>query len=213
VSAPEEPDQPEPVRAYLAAFAEDRFFEAHEALEGLWWARGSDPFLQGLILFAAAYVKLARGSAQGAARHFRAAASYLAPYRPRHAGFDVAAVVAHAEAAAEALAPYAAPGGPPLPPDALGGLVPRFRFAVGPEVWVLGEPPARPTAAEGELEALVAAAVADRRAAGLPVGPASWAEVAKEVLRRGRGRFPRNLVRTAVRRTLGTPEAGSRDAV
>lgn len=191
---------------YLGDFAADRFFEAHEALEGLWWARDSDPFLQGLILFAAAYVKLQRGSAAGALKHFTAVGRYLQPYAPQWAGIDVAALLQHAGRAAESLAPYALPGGPPLPVGALGTTVPRFRFTSGPAVGVLppgsGSGPGDGTVGPSVQQAVVAA-LADRRAAGAPVGPASWGALVKEVTRRTGGRLSRALVRDAVRQALG----------
>jgi hypothetical protein len=82
---------------YVALFRSGRFFEAHEVLEQLWLLRDGDPFLQGLIIFAAAYVKVQRGSPVGAAKHFRGALRYLRAYLPEREGFDVAAIAAHAE--------------------------------------------------------------------------------------------------------------------
>jgi hypothetical protein len=195
---------PEPgaLEAYLRHFAAGAFFEAHEDLEGPWRERDGDPFLQGLILFAAAHVKLQRGGAAGAARHFRSALRYLQPYAPAYAGLDVAAVCRHAHLAAAALAPYVAPGAPPLPAEALGAVVPRFCFRRCGDLRLPPPPAVRPLDAAG-LQRAIAAALAARRAAGEPVGPASWAAVAKEVARRTGGRVPRQDLRAAVRRALG----------
>lgn len=173
---------PDEIRAYLDDFAAGHYFEAHEQLESLWWARDSDPFLQGLILFAAAYVKVQRGHAEGARRHFLAAARYLEPYLPAHRGFDVASIVAHAKAAA-------------------GTVTPPYRFALLPgaeQAW--GDAPA-PGPAPSLVDA-VRGAIADRRSAGDPVTEASWGALVKDVTRRTGGRHPRQAVRAAVRAEL-----------
>lgn len=190
---------PAPVAAYLREFAAGRFFEAHEALEGLWWERDSDPFLQGLILFAAAFVKLRRGNAEGARRHFAAAASHLEPYVPDHGGMPLAALVAHARAAADALR-----GDPPDPAAA----VPPFVFVLAPDAWRRWsetEPRAVP---EPELQAAIAAALAARRECGAPLRPSSWAEVVREVRRAVGGGVPRDHLRRAVRQALAAAAAG-----
>lgn len=176
---------PEAVRAYLADFAAGHYFEAHEHLEALWWARESDPFLQGLILFAAAHVKLQRGNPAGARRHFLSAARYLEPYLPTHLGFDVASVVAYAQARAAAENPD----------------LPLYRFDLLPgaaDAWA--EDPR--ASAPADLMHAVQQALLDRRRAGDPVTAASWGALVKEVTRRTGGRHPRDAVRTAVRAEL-----------
>lgn len=187
---------PPPLRAYLREFAAGRYFEAHEALEPLWWERQSDPFLQGLILFAAAFAKAQRGSAAGARRHFLAAVRYLEPYAPAHLGLPVEAVLAHARASAAALQGDAA----------ATEAVARFHFTLSPaagrlwgEAVAVGEAPAE------DLAGAVRRAVDERRAAGRPLGAASWAPLVKEVTRLTLGRFPREQVRLAVRRALLPP--------
>lgn len=95
---------------YVALFRSGRFFEAHEALERLWLERDGDPFLQGLIIFAAAYVKAGRGQPGGARTHFTRALRYMRAYGPEREGFDVAAIAAHAERCLEAIA-----AGQPVP--------------------------------------------------------------------------------------------------
>lgn len=196
---------PEAFAAYLRDFAAGRYFEAHEDLEGLWWARDSDPFLQGLILVAAAHVQLRRGNPRGAERHFRAAARYLAPYAPSDRGVDVAAVVAHAQGAAAALAAGA-------PPESIRAF--RFRLLPGAdEAWLAHGPGPGSSEPAPDLSAAVACAIEERRAAGLPVGPASWGAVVKEVSLRTGGRIARATVRAAVRAALAAgPEAGSAGA-
>jgi hypothetical protein len=179
--------------AFLRHFAAGAFFEAHEDLEGLWRQRDADPFLQGLILLAAAHVKVQRGNAAGARRHFAASARYLAPYAPAHLGVDVAALLAHAAAAGDAVA-----AGRPVP-------VPAFPLLPGAEsAWDVPAPAAPGAPA---LAAAVAEALAARRASGAPVGPASWAPLVKEVVRLTGGRFPLPAVRSAVRAALGPSRA------
>jgi len=182
---------PPAVREFLEDCAAGRYFEAHERLEGLWWERDSDPFLQGLILLAAAHVKLQRGSPAGARKHFLAAAAYLEPFAPAHRGFDVAAAIAQARAAVAALAAH--PGRAAVPPLS-------FRLLPGAaEAWA--DLPAQ--LAAPELAEAVRTALAERRASGQPVGTASWGALVKEVTRRTGGRAPRAAVRAAVRAALG----------
>ncbi|ABP50894.1 MULTISPECIES: DUF309 domain-containing protein [Pyrobaculum] len=54
-------DVPGGVETYVRLFNAERFWEAHNALEGL-WRRTKSPTLQGLIMLAAAFVKLQEGS-------------------------------------------------------------------------------------------------------------------------------------------------------
>ncbi len=96
---------------YVALFRAGRFFEAHEALERLWLFRDGDPFLQGLIIFAAAYVKVQRGEGAGARTHFARALRYMRAYVPEREGFDTAAMAIHVERCLAALA-----AGQPVPP-------------------------------------------------------------------------------------------------
>lgn len=182
---------------YLDDFAAGRYFEAHEHLEGLWWARASDPFLQGLILFAAAYVKLQRGNADGARRHFAAAARYLEPYGERARGVDLRALRAQIHSALRSL------DGTPDGPDLLLR-VPPFAFTIDRTAGAAWEVPAPPLPA-GELERLIAEEIAARRRRGDVVGPASWGTVLREMTRRVGGRVPREELRAAVRRALEPP--------
>jgi hypothetical protein len=186
---------PPELTAYFDDFSRGRFYAAHEDLEPLWWARGSDPLLQGLILFAAAYVKLQRGNPRGAARHLEATARYLEPYAPRARGIEVSAILDQVAAARAVL--EGAPEG-----EDLVARVPPFAFRV--DAGAAGWAPAPPLP-PGELEAAIRAEVAARRARGEPVGPTSWGAVAKEVSRRTGGRVPRAQLRAAVRESLDPP--------
>lgn len=150
---------------YVDLFRLGEYFEAHEVLEAVWNDRDGDPFLQGLIIFAAAYVKVQRGHAKGAAKHFRAARRYLRGYLPCREGFDVAAIVAHAE---RCLARLAA-----------GAPVPAFPMARADE-----PPPPPPEPASDAEVRRVLAEVAAGRAAGEEQAPT----VVKEALLRLRGR-------------------------
>ncbi len=186
--------------AYVRAFSRGRYFEAHECLEGLWWRRQSEPLLQGLILFAAAHVQLRRGKPEGARRHFAATLSHLAPYGPRARGLDLAAIRAASELALERLEGVGA-----APSTDLTALLPPFAFRLNRRTaWQWRQGP-RPLP-EAEVRRIVEDAVRERRGRGLPVGPASWGALAKEVARRGAGRVPRAKVRALVRARLGEQE-------
>jgi len=157
---------------YVTLFRSGHYFEAHEVLERLWLQRDGDPFLQGLIIFAAAYVKVQRGSPVGATRHFRSALRYLRPYLPAREGFDVAAIVAQAERALALLV-----SGEPVPPFDL--------------TWDPAAPPPPPVAPATDAEVLrVLREVASGRAAGQEQAPTQ----VKEALLRLRGRAGRQQV-------------------
>jgi uncharacterized protein len=87
-------------------------WEAHEAWESLWHAAGRRgavaDFLKALIQFAVVGVKIREGRLDGAKTHAARAAELLRPLDPV-AGFDLAALIRHAEALA------AQP--PPVPPE------------------------------------------------------------------------------------------------
>lgn len=91
----------------VALFNDGRFWEAHEAWEGIWLAAEGDEkqFLQGLIQLAAAYHHVQRGtSPRGAVRLFEAALRRLAPFPPRHDGIDREEAVACASRQREQIA-------------------------------------------------------------------------------------------------------------
>ncbi len=81
---------------YFDLFNQQRFFEAHEVLEGLWLADRSGynaAFYKGLIQLAGAFVHLQRNGLGPGAALFRLARANLAQYPPRHEHLDVAALV------------------------------------------------------------------------------------------------------------------------
>lgn len=96
-------DLPEALLVYIDMFNNGRFFESHEVLEGAWLENSSD-FYQGLIIYAAAYVKRDWGNPRGVVRNFNKALNYLRKYRPAYLGLDVAFLVDHAEKCLAALA-------------------------------------------------------------------------------------------------------------
>lgn len=83
-----------------AAFAEcwnsERFFEAHEVLEGL-WVRSRDPGQQGLIQLAAALYHVQRGNMKGARTMIDRAIPRLRHFGAAPGPFDLATMVAYAQ--------------------------------------------------------------------------------------------------------------------
>lgn len=98
------------LRDFVRLFESGEFFASHEVLEAR-WLRTRDPFEQGLIIFASAFVHRDRGNAHGARRQLEKALRYFAPYPAIHRGIDVDGLRAHAEAAIERLLEQ--PEGPP----------------------------------------------------------------------------------------------------
>ncbi len=138
------PPLPPPYLAFLDAFADGAFWEAHERLEQA-WRRNHSGFYKGLILLASAFVHAARGNLHGVQAQLAKAARELAPYAPAYLGQDVAALVEHAArgqalAAARAGAPPAAWQEQLPPPD----LTPRAELVRGdePELGEASEPQA-----------------------------------------------------------------------
>jgi uncharacterized protein len=71
------------------------YFEAHEELEDEWREAPSEErdFLQGLVHVAVAWLHASRGNRPGCERQLEKAARRLDPYRPRHRGVGVDAVL------------------------------------------------------------------------------------------------------------------------
>ena len=71
------------------------YFEAHEELEEVWREAppGERDFLQGLVHVAVAWLHASRGNRPGCERQLEKAARRLRPYRPRHRGVAVDAVL------------------------------------------------------------------------------------------------------------------------
>lgn len=89
---------------YFLLYNRREYWQAHEVLEGLWQERGRDPFLQGLILLAAAGVHLQRDNRNGCRKVLGKAARRLAPWAPTCWGLDVSRILQHIERALATLA-------------------------------------------------------------------------------------------------------------
>lgn len=96
------PGLPRPLRAFIALFNREEYWESHEALEDAWRETGSD-FYQGLIIYASAFVHAERENPHGVRAQLEKAERYLAPYRPAHLGIDVDALFRHAARCRRAL--------------------------------------------------------------------------------------------------------------
>jgi predicted metal-dependent hydrolase len=85
---------------------DERWFDAHEALEDEWREApaAERDFLQGLVHVTVAWHHASRGNAPGASRQLGKAARRLGPYAPAHRGVDVASVLGQVEAAAARVA-------------------------------------------------------------------------------------------------------------
>lgn len=91
------------LRDFVRLFENGEFFASHEVLEARWLLT-RDPFEQGLIIFASAFVHRDRGNARGARRQLEKALRYFAAYPCCHRGIDVIGLRVHAQAAIECLA-------------------------------------------------------------------------------------------------------------
>ncbi len=90
----ERPAPPPALLEFLAVFAEGRYWDSHEILEGPWRALRSD-FYQGLILYASAWVHWERGNAHGVSAQLAKALERLESYPAQYLGIDVAALRRH----------------------------------------------------------------------------------------------------------------------
>ena len=95
------PDPNAVLFAFMTAFDQGEFFEAHEILEEFWVGyRGDDrDFYKGLIQAAVALHHRRAGNIVGALGVGSRARGHLAPYAPRYATVDVAAILARLGAA------------------------------------------------------------------------------------------------------------------
>jgi predicted metal-dependent hydrolase len=91
----------EAIAAFLTAFNEGAFFEAHEILEAFWVSyRGDDrDFYRGLIQAAVALHHSGTGNTTGAASVGARARRNIEPYAPRYVGVDVDAILGRLAAA------------------------------------------------------------------------------------------------------------------
>jgi predicted metal-dependent hydrolase len=90
------PDHTAALTAFMNAFNEKAYFDAHEILEAFWVGyRGDDrDFYRGLIQAAVALHHLGAGNAVGAAGVAVRARRHLEAYAPRYEAIDVDAILA-----------------------------------------------------------------------------------------------------------------------
>lgn len=81
---------------FLELFNQQRFWDAHEVLEGP-WRRHRSTFYKGLIIYASAFVHVQRGNPRGVAKQMAKVLHYLPPYRPSYLGLDVDAILEDAQ--------------------------------------------------------------------------------------------------------------------
>ncbi len=88
------------IRDGLRLFNEERFFEAHEALEDVWHLERGEPrlFLQGLIQICAGFHHFQSGNASGAVALLRRGADKMRTYPDRYLGLDATAILASVDA-------------------------------------------------------------------------------------------------------------------
>jgi len=88
------------VREGLRLFNEERFFEAHEALEDIWHQERGEPrlFLQGLIQICAGLHHFQNGNLSGAATLLLRGADKMRGYPPRYLGLDVSGILTTVDA-------------------------------------------------------------------------------------------------------------------
>ena len=85
------------LEAGAALFNEGRFWEAHEAWEGVWIQDRQGPdaaFWKGLIQIAAGCLHARRHNRRGAMNKWRSGLQYLEAYRPHHLGAELDPLVA-----------------------------------------------------------------------------------------------------------------------
>ncbi|HEX2302736.1 MAG TPA: DUF309 domain-containing protein [Gaiella sp.] len=90
----------------LELMREERWFDAHEALEDEWREapEAERDFLQGLVHVTVAWHHAANGNQPGASRQLDKAARRLAAYAPSHRGVEVGRVLGQVEAASARVA-------------------------------------------------------------------------------------------------------------
>ncbi len=91
------------IRDGLRLFNEERFFEAHEALEDVWHLERGEPrlFLQGLIQLCAGFHHFQNGNYRGASALLQRGADKMRTYPPRYLDLDTAAILTHVDACRE----------------------------------------------------------------------------------------------------------------
>ena len=83
-------------RAGLDLIRSGEYFAAHEELENVWRAAGTDErdFFQGLVHVAVAWYQAGRGRRIGTERQLEKAIRRLEPFEPEHRGVDVSRLTA-----------------------------------------------------------------------------------------------------------------------
>ncbi len=88
------PSPPPHLAAFLDLYAKGEFWESHEVLEGPWRSSRSD-FLQGLILYASAWVHWQRENAHGVQAQLRKTLDRFEGYPAAWCGIDVERIRRH----------------------------------------------------------------------------------------------------------------------
>lgn len=117
------PPLPAPLLEFIDLFNSGEFFESHEVLEHAWLINRSD-FYQGLIIYAAAYVKRDRDSPRGIWLNLGKSLNYLRSYPGAYLGLDVDFLKEHGEKARRRLKGMGVPRA--LPRDALMEILPTI---------------------------------------------------------------------------------------
>lgn len=88
------PPAPEFLHRFVELVNRGEFWESHEVLEEPWRGNRSD-FLQGLILYASAFVHAERGNRHGISAQLQKAERKLAGYPGAYLGLDVSGIREH----------------------------------------------------------------------------------------------------------------------
>jgi hypothetical protein len=122
-------DEPPPalLREGIERFNRGEYFEQHETLEILWRAERREirRLYQGILQIGVAFHHVRRGNHHGAVYMLTRGSMYLRPFAPACQGIDVAALLAEAARALEAVEAL----GPGRLHDFDWTLVPRVRWA------------------------------------------------------------------------------------
>lgn len=96
----DDPPYPPGYLRFIRLFNEERFWDAHEVLEGP-WRENRSPFYKGIIIYASAFVHVQRGNPAGVRKQMAKVLRYLPPYQPSYMGLNVAAMLAYARTCQE----------------------------------------------------------------------------------------------------------------
>jgi predicted metal-dependent hydrolase len=123
---------------FLDLFNRGRFWDSHEALEAPWRDSGSE-FYHALILYASAFVHVARGNRHGISAQLGKAQPLLERFRPAYLGLDVDRILEHASECRQIIAEN-----PDAPAEAWPVLVPAPRLPFDPALVRGDEPEVEP---------------------------------------------------------------------